>query len=97
MINAARSLHRNSHQISRLTKKVSELCFISLAHLPARVNQEKKMEYTQHHDKVSIYQSNFRAEDGLNPSNALYEGVVIPLASLFAVVLFVVGAMMLSN
>ena len=42
MINAARSLHRNSHQISRLTKKVSELCFISLAHLPARVNQEKK-------------------------------------------------------
>jgi hypothetical protein len=55
------------------------------------------MEYTQHHDEVSIYQSNFRAEDGLNPSNALYEGVVIPLASLFAVVFFVIGAMMLSN
>jgi hypothetical protein len=55
------------------------------------------MEYTQHHDEVSIYQSNFRAEDGLSPSNALYEGVVIPLASLFAVVFFVIGAMMLSN
>lgn len=57
------------------------------------------MEYTQHHDETSIYQSNFRAEDGFptDRSNALYEGVVIPLASLFAVVLFVVGAMMLSN
>jgi hypothetical protein len=55
------------------------------------------MEYTQHNDDVSIFQSNFRAEDGLNSSNALYEGVVIPLASLFAVVFFVIGAMMLSN
>ena len=47
----------------------------------------------------SLYQSNFRAEDGAptGRSNALYEGVVIPLASLFAVVLFVVGAMMLNH
>jgi hypothetical protein len=29
--------------------------------------------------------------------NALYEGVVIPLASLLAVVLFVVGAMMINH
>jgi hypothetical protein len=64
---------------------------------PGESQPGKKMEYTQHHDEVSIYQSNFRAEDGLNPSNALYEGVVIPLASLFAVILFVIGAMMLSN
>ena len=57
------------------------------------------MEYTQHNDEVSIYQSNFRAEDGLpnDRSNALYEGVVIPLASLFAVVAFVVGAMVISH
>lgn len=57
------------------------------------------MEYTQHNDDVSIFQSNFRAEDGFptDRTSALYEGVVIPLASLFAVVFFVIGAMMLSN
>ena len=57
------------------------------------------MEYTQQNNEVSIYESNFRAEDGLptGRSNALYEGVVVPLASLFAVVLFVVGAMIISH
>jgi hypothetical protein len=57
------------------------------------------MEYTQHNDEVSIYQSNFRAEDGApaGRSNALYEGVVIPLASLFAVVAFVVGVMVIAH
>ena len=57
------------------------------------------MEYTHQSDQISIYQSNFRAEDGAptGRSNALYEGVVVPLASLFAVVLFVVGAMLLSH
>jgi hypothetical protein len=56
------------------------------------------MEYTEQNDQA-MYQSNFRAEDGAHEgsSNALYEGVVIPLASLFAVVLFVVGAMVLSH
>ena len=65
----------------------------------ARVTQEKKMEYTQQNDQASMYQSNFRAEDGLPTSrwNALYEGVVIPLASLFAVFLFMVGAMVISH
>ena len=55
------------------------------------------MEYTQQNDQVSM--SNFRAEDGpaAGRSNALYEGVVVPLASLFAVVLFVVGAMVVSR
>jgi len=78
---------------------VSELCLISLALLLTRVTQEKKMEYTQQNDQASMYESNFRAEDGLptGPSNALYEGVVVPLASLFAVVLFVVGAMVISH
>lgn len=57
------------------------------------------MEYTQPSEEISIYESNFRAEDGppTDRSNALYEGVVVPLASLFAVVLFVVGAMMLNH
>ena len=57
------------------------------------------MEYTQQNDQISIYQSNFRAEDGspTDHANALYEGVVVPLASLFAVVAFVVGAMVVSH
>ena len=57
------------------------------------------MEYTQHNDQASIYESNFRAEDGAptGRSNALYEGVVIPLASLFAIFLFMVGAMLLTH
>jgi hypothetical protein len=57
------------------------------------------MEYTQQNDQASIYQSNFRAEDGLptGRSNALYEGVVVPLASLFAVFLFMLGAMVITN
>ena len=63
------------------------------------VTQDKKMEYTQEQDQVTVYQSNFRAEDGAptGRSNALYEGVVIPLVSLFAVALFVVGAMVLNH
>jgi hypothetical protein len=58
-----------------------------------------ELEYTQQNDQVTVYQSNFRAEDGLPTGrlNALYEGVVIPLASLLAVVLFVIGAMMLNH
>ena len=65
----------------------------------ARVTQEKKMDYTQQNDQASMYQSNFRAEDGLPTTrwNALYEGVVIPLASLFAVFLFMVGAMVIAH
>ncbi|HTC75752.1 MAG TPA: hypothetical protein VK684_09265 [Edaphobacter sp.] len=57
------------------------------------------MEYTQQNDQVSMYQSNFRAEDGptAGRSNALYEGVVVPLASLFAVFLFMLGAMIITN
>ncbi|HEX3375045.1 MAG TPA: hypothetical protein VHS13_12605 [Edaphobacter sp.] len=57
------------------------------------------MEYTQQNDHASIYESNVRAEDGdaTGSSSALYEGVVVPLASLFAVVLFVVGAMVIRH
>jgi hypothetical protein len=43
--------------------------------------------------------SNIRAEDGLQQPirwNALYEGVILPLGSLFAVFLLVMGVMLLS-
>jgi hypothetical protein len=65
----------------------------------ARVTQEKKMEHTQQNDHAPRYESNFRAEDGapIGRSNALYEGVVVPLASLFAVFLFMLGAMIITN
>jgi hypothetical protein len=57
------------------------------------------MEYTEQNDQVSMYQSNFRAEDGPASGSKieLYEGVVIPLAMLGAVLLFVVGAMVLTH
>jgi hypothetical protein len=65
----------------------------------AGVTQEKNMEYTEQNNQASMYQSNFRAEDGAptSRSNALYEGVVVPLASLFAVFLFMLGAMVIAN
>ena len=56
------------------------------------------MESIQQNDQVAMYQSNFRAEDGagVRPSLAIYEGVILPLATLCAVLLFVAGAMMLT-
>jgi hypothetical protein len=92
-------LHRNSRRSVDSIHKVSELCLISLARPMARVTQEKNMEYTEQNNQASMYQSNFRAEDGAptSRSNALYEGVVVPLASLFAVFLFMLGAMVIAN
>jgi hypothetical protein len=57
------------------------------------------MEYTQQNDQATMYESNFRAEDGAptGRSSALYEGVVVPLASLFAVFLFMLGAMVITH
>jgi len=57
------------------------------------------MEHIQQNDQISIYQSNFRAEDGPTTGrwSALYEGVVVPLGSLFAVFLIMLGAMILTN
>ncbi len=45
----------------------------------------------------SIYQSNIRAEDGQQPTrwNALREGVLFPLGSLFAAFLALLGIMLL--
>ncbi len=57
------------------------------------------METTQQQDQKSIYQSNFRAEDGLtnNPASALYEGVVVPFAAVFTVFLILLGAMAVTH
>jgi hypothetical protein len=57
------------------------------------------MEYTEQNDQVSMYQSNFRAEDGPapRPSLAIYEGIIIQLATLGAALLFVMGAMVLTH
>lgn len=57
------------------------------------------MEYIQQNEQAPMVQSNFRAEDGLAGGHKieLYEGVVIPLATLGAVILFVAGAMVLTH
>ena len=58
------------------------------------------MEYSELTNDVSIYQSNVRAEDGLQPVsqwNALYEGVLIPLGSLLTVFLAMLGMMLLNK
>ncbi|HEX4576439.1 MAG TPA: hypothetical protein VH117_03735 [Edaphobacter sp.] len=57
------------------------------------------MEYIQQNEQAPMVQSNFRAEDGPAGGHKieLYEGVVIPLATLGAVILFVAGAMVLTH
>jgi hypothetical protein len=56
------------------------------------------MENIQQNEETPISESNFRAEDGpAGRSSSLYEGVVVPLASLFAVFLFMLGAMVITR
>jgi len=58
------------------------------------------MEYTESNNNASIYQSNARAEDGMQPRSrwsALCEGVLIPLGSLFTVFLAMLGIMLLTR
>jgi hypothetical protein len=58
------------------------------------------MEYSEVKNDVSIYQSNVRAEDGMQPRSrwsALCEGVLIPLGSLFTVFLAMLGIMLLTR
>jgi hypothetical protein len=58
------------------------------------------MEYTESNNNASIYQSNVRAEDGMQPRSrwsALCEGVIIPLGSLFTVFLAMLGIMLLTR
>jgi hypothetical protein len=57
------------------------------------------MVYAQQNEEVSIYQSTVRAEDGPPCSrwSALCEGVLIPLGSLFAIFLVMLGIMLVAN
>jgi hypothetical protein len=58
------------------------------------------MQYSELMNDATTYQSNVRAEDGMQPRsrwNALYEGVFIPLGSLFAVVLAILCMMLLNK
>jgi hypothetical protein len=99
---AARSLHSNSQRSDTTYRTKQAGSASSLSGLTGReLTQETNMEleYTQQSDQVTVYQSNFRAEDGppAGRANAFYEGVIVPLASLFAVALFVAGAMLLNR
>jgi hypothetical protein len=58
------------------------------------------MEYTELKNDASIYQSNARAEDGMQQRSrwsALCEGVIIPIGSLFTVFLAMLGIMLLTR
>ena len=49
--------------------------------------------------KIDRFETNARAEDGVNrnPWNALCEGILIPLGTLFAVFLGIAGVMIVSH
>ncbi len=56
------------------------------------------MNYIESKQIAPTFQSNFRAEDGLHSRSrwsSFCEGVLIPLGSLFAVFLFMLGAMLI--
>jgi hypothetical protein len=62
--------------------------------------KKQQMEYSELENNDSIYQSNARAEDGMQPRsrwNALCEGVIIPIGSLFTVFLAMLGIMLLTR
>src|ERR1700761_2182981 len=63
-------------------------------------NRKNKMNYIDSHQIAPTYQSNSRAEDGqLDRSHwsGLCEGVLIPLGSLFAVFLLMLGVMLITH
>ncbi|RSL15855.1 hypothetical protein EDE15_1360 [Edaphobacter aggregans] len=58
------------------------------------------MEYDKFKNDASVYQSTARAEDGIQPQgrwSALCEGVLIPIGSLFAVFLTMLGLMLIAD
>ena len=58
------------------------------------------MEHSKIKKDASVYQSTARAEDGMRPLsrwNAFCEGVLIPIGSLFAVFLTMLGLMLLTD
>jgi hypothetical protein len=93
---AARSIHRISDADGPLRREASRALIYSLLLRPQRI---KNMDHIQQNEEAPLSESNFRAEDGpaTGRSNSLYEGVVVPLASLFAVFLFMLGAMVITR
>jgi hypothetical protein len=68
--------------------------------LHCKTLERKKMEYSKFKNDASVYESTARAEDGMPPRsrwNALCEGVLIPLGSLFAVFLAMLGLMLIAD
>jgi hypothetical protein len=64
------------------------------------IAQENKMNYIDSKEIAPTFQSNNRAEDGLlnrGRWSGLCEGVLIPLGSLFAVFLFMLGVMLITH
>ena len=60
--------------------------------------ERKSMQFTKFKYDNTDLLSNIRAEDGLQQPirwNALYEGVILPLGSLFGVLMLVLGVMLL--
>lgn len=58
------------------------------------------MEHSKLKNDASVYQSIARAEDGMRPQSRWYtlcEGVLIPLGSLFAVFLVMLGLMLIAD
>ena len=58
------------------------------------------MEYNKFKNDASVYQSTARAEDGMPPRgrwDAFCEGVLIPIGSLFAVFLTMLGLMLIAD
>jgi hypothetical protein len=66
----------------------------------AKHGKQERMKYTHFKKDAVIYQSNIRAEDGFQKRgswNRFCEGVLIPLGSLFAVFLAMLGMMLIAD
>jgi hypothetical protein len=82
-------------------RKHNNAVFVSNV-LPEQTNfeQEKKMNYIDSPQIAPTFQSNSRAEDGdldCTRWSGLCEGVLIPLGSLFAVFLLMLGVMLITT
>jgi hypothetical protein len=76
------------------------LCLNLLPDVSETSHQENKMNYLEPQQIAPTFQSNSRAEDGqLDCSrwSGLCEGVLIPLGSLFAVFLLMLGVMLITT
>jgi len=68
--------------------------------MPAKLRKGNKMNYLESQQIAPTFQSNCRAEDGQTDRShwiGLCEGVLIPLGSLFAVFLLMLGVMLITT